>query len=986
MFWCCPRFFVSSLNAQISYSNFEHFTVKEGLPSDHIYNCIQDKQGFLWIGTDAGVSRFDGKSFMNFTATDGLGDNEILQLFEDKTGRIWFIPFYGDLSYYKNGKIKSVNTKKTWNHFGYNNLTSILFCCDEEGNCYISMMRDCTYILKIDIHDNITVIDLGNRIKPKERITLLYQIDGNGIGCVTDYFNIFKIHKNQITEISPLQKHENFIFHNLSLDPNNLKRCLFHDNGNYYLFSDTSFQFLTSYNLYKEVTRGLPLLQRSKYHNAIIDNKNNIFISDFSSNTVVIPYVHGQYGLPRPVLKGVFSIAYVDHESNLWLSTQTGLFKTSVNNLLDEDIYQINSQRPGKKICSLFEDSKRNLWYGYSDGLLICSKGAYIQKFDLNLAIRSGNNRITQIEEAPNKDILVVTQNGLFIFREINGTYQRINQLIEATKGLFFDSEGMIYITCPFNYFSYTLGTSKPVTNFYDWKQRVFCNFITKSKVFYSSTSGGLIKTQNGASLFLNQNDPRLEYRINAFAENKKGVVYMGTYNNGLLAFDGSKVLDAMPNFYGKSFVCRKLYIKNDTLYLATSKGLAIITFGHNKFRLVKLITAHDGLFSSDTYDLIFKGNSLLIATSEGICRYNLNSPVSVPDPPPSLILYDIKINDKLYPINKIPTLDPNIKLIRINFIAPVSTKPDLVLYRYKTHKNQTWQTTNANYLEFANLAPGKYNIEIQAKKYNSSWSKSCYVAFEITPHFYARWWFICLVILFSIVMVILIVRNILNRKFERRLFELKQKEAIEEERKRIASDLHDDIGAELTNINLLSQIMNRIPADEIIEKTKIIQKLEQSSSEIASKLSDVVWTLKSEESNIEVFAEHLKAYSTSINESGNLLLHYNYTNKLKVNYLLAAYPLHHLFMVVKESIQNTLKHSGATEAVLNISVIDETLTIQYTDNGRGFVYTPPYHGNGLNNMQNRIQKIGGQITIDSSPGKGTTTTIIYRINNNLSK
>lgn len=967
---------------QINSSNFEHFTVKDGLPSNHIYNCLQDRQGFMWIGTDAGVSRFDGKTFVNFTTADDLGDNEILQLFEDQTGRIWFIPFYGDLSYYKNGKIKSVNTKKKWTQHGYNNLSNILFCCDEEGNCYISMMRDCSHILRIDTKDNITVIDLSPEIKQNEYIIFLYQLTGEGIGCITTNSEFFRVSVNKTERITPYRNYLNFYYENLSYNTNNLKNALFHDKKNFYLLKDTTFQLLTYYRFNKDDQKTNMIRRQSKYHNAITDRNNNLFISDFSSNTTVLPYVNGKYGLPIPILQGLFSIAYVDYENNLWLSTQTGLFKTNINSLLDDEIYQINGQRPGEKIYSLYKDSKKNLWYGYEDGWLIFNHGDHIQKFDLNTGIGSNNNRIIEIAEAANNDIVVVTQNGTFVLRKDHASYKKINMAIGASKGLYFDNRGSIFVTCSFGY-SYNLsGSSLPISLNYKWKQRTFCNFITKKNVWYSSTSGGLIKTENGKSEFINSSDPRISYRIKAIVENKNGILYMATYNNGLIAFDGQKVLDEMPHFNGSSVVSRRLYLRNDTLYLLTSKGLAILTFDQNKFRLIKLITANDGLFSSDTYDLIFKDNSLLIATSEGICRFNFNTTASAPSSPPNLVLYNVKINDKLYSIDKIPPLDPDIKLIRINFIAPVSTKPDLVLYRYKTHKNQTWQTTNANYLEFANLAPGKYNIEIQAKKYNSLWSQSYYVAFEIVPPIYAKWWFICLMVLFSIAIVTMIVRNILNRRFERKLFDLKQKEAIEEERKRIASDLHDDIGAELTHINLLSQIMNRIPADEIIEKTKIIQKLEQSSSEIAAKLSDVVWTLKSEESNIEVFAEHLRAYSTSINETGNLRLHYHYTNQLKVNYLLAAYTLHNLFMVVKESIQNTLKHSGAAEATLTLLATDNTLTIKYTDHGRGFVYSPPYHGNGLNNMQNRIQKIGGQINIDSMPGKGTTTTIVYRLYN----
>src|ERR1043166_8050652 len=91
------------VRAQDNPDIYDHYTVNSGLPTQTTYNVLQDKRGFLWITTNAGVSRFDGKKFENFTTEDGLGDNEILNLIEDKKGRIWFVPFSHKVSYYYHG-------------------------------------------------------------------------------------------------------------------------------------------------------------------------------------------------------------------------------------------------------------------------------------------------------------------------------------------------------------------------------------------------------------------------------------------------------------------------------------------------------------------------------------------------------------------------------------------------------------------------------------------------------------------------------------------------------------------------------------------------------------------------------------------------------------------------------------------------------------------------------------------------------------------
>src|SRR5262245_50798475 len=84
---------------------YTQYDVNSGLPASVVYSMLQDKQGYLWFGTESGVSRFDGTHFKNFGTLDGLPDNEILDLFEDSKGRIWMAPFKREVCYYYKGKI-----------------------------------------------------------------------------------------------------------------------------------------------------------------------------------------------------------------------------------------------------------------------------------------------------------------------------------------------------------------------------------------------------------------------------------------------------------------------------------------------------------------------------------------------------------------------------------------------------------------------------------------------------------------------------------------------------------------------------------------------------------------------------------------------------------------------------------------------------------------------------------------------------------------
>lgn len=97
------------LNKQI-YSQspvYKNYTVNDGLPSQVVYCALQDKLGYMWFGTDAGVSRFDGRVFQNFTSNSGLSDNEVLKVYQDSQGRIWFLMLNGTVSYYLMGQVYS---------------------------------------------------------------------------------------------------------------------------------------------------------------------------------------------------------------------------------------------------------------------------------------------------------------------------------------------------------------------------------------------------------------------------------------------------------------------------------------------------------------------------------------------------------------------------------------------------------------------------------------------------------------------------------------------------------------------------------------------------------------------------------------------------------------------------------------------------------------------------------------------------------------
>jgi ligand-binding sensor domain-containing protein len=142
IFILCFSFLFQLSNVFAQYPLLKHYTEKDGLPSSTIYKMMQDKDGFIWFGTDIGVTRFDGKRFQNFNIADGLSDNDILCVKSDSKNRIWFLGFNGAASYWLNGKIYNESSDTLLKNIKANGPLIDLFEDYEKKLWFISQNRN----------------------------------------------------------------------------------------------------------------------------------------------------------------------------------------------------------------------------------------------------------------------------------------------------------------------------------------------------------------------------------------------------------------------------------------------------------------------------------------------------------------------------------------------------------------------------------------------------------------------------------------------------------------------------------------------------------------------------------------------------------------------------------------------------------------------------------------------------------------------------
>jgi signal transduction histidine kinase len=218
-------------------------------------------------------------------------------------------------------------------------------------------------------------------------------------------------------------------------------------------------------------------------------------------------------------------------------------------------------------------------------------------------------------------------------------------------------------------------------------------------------------------------------------------------------------------------------------------------------------------------------------------------------------------------------------------------------------------------------------------------------------------------------------VRYISQRNLKEKLLRLEKEQAIEKERNRISRDMHDDLGSGLTKIAIMSEVVKK----QIHEPEKARQQLEnisESSRELVDSLQDIIWILNPRNDTLESLAAYIREYALKFFEPLGVDIQFNYSEDFPV-IKLSEEVRRNIFLVIKESFNNIGKHAWCNKIEMAIEQQVSLITLTIKDDGRGFdINKVRLFGNGLVNMQNRIEQVGGKYTIISEPGKGTKTKI----------
>jgi signal transduction histidine kinase len=243
-----------------------------------------------------------------------------------------------------------------------------------------------------------------------------------------------------------------------------------------------------------------------------------------------------------------------------------------------------------------------------------------------------------------------------------------------------------------------------------------------------------------------------------------------------------------------------------------------------------------------------------------------------------------------------------------------------------------------------------------------------------VPPPLWRQTWFWSVLLVAFTIIVVGSGRYVIWQRMQREMVRLKNQQALEQERLRIAHDIHDDLGARVTQISIASGMSLLDPA--LSEKTRVeLDQIKQMSRDLVSALYQTVWVVNPEYDNLDALGNYLCQMTNQLCKQTPFRCRLT-ISELPRDLQISSSVRHNISMTVKEAVHNVIKHAGGTEITVTVTFQDRLLTILIQDDGHGFELTNAQAGHGLTNMKQRMKDIGGDCLIESHPGQGTTVRL----------
>ncbi len=702
------------------------FTTQDGLPSNTIYSILEDKKGFLWIGTEFGVARYDGVAFKTFTAEDGLTDNNVLNIIEDNKGRIWFIHFASAPTFYENGEIYNKNNHAFLKLLDLSKLqtppANFLDLKTKRLFFPIGVEKDSLQLQNIDGYrqDLIHLNENASGIKP------------NFFFNVKQHLFVLPTSGAQISNKKNVTTRSVYPYF-LDKSKQNNTRVYF---TNMQEQKSGWINLKTGDFIKKDVCA--EIVAYGPYSRKVfLIHKSELSIWSKNLDTLIVKY---------QIPDGVKNIVE-DQNGQLWMSGHHGLYMVTsqfTHNLFETDQKTI-------AFNSIFERNGVFLAGSDNQGIYVINHGQ--QKI---LVSDIETNRIHGFVNYKNR-IIFGADGGIF---EIKG--EKIIKLRELSiKDIELDGIGGVL-------FASASGILRLRDNHFEtlYNQRTTSVFQLNKSTIWLGTLNGMFEVKEKNVVVVNKIKTKTQLDFSNIKDIKRdqdGNIWIATHLDGLFMYNRAKGFVSVNSENCTvpiaTNICLKLFVdENKLVWAATAKGITRIKKVGDRF-LVENFSHSDGIIREDIHDLCVKSNKLYLATSNGCFEIKIPKPSTFNS---IASIEKIWVNGEAISKNKTKfEHDENNFTFSIaaSFTSAVNNKYHFK-YKLEGAENQ-WRDLHSDEINLLNLNPGEYLLRVKPYSPKGGEVSEVYWGFRINKPWYNKWWFYVISIgLFLMIVVYFISRE----------------------------------------------------------------------------------------------------------------------------------------------------------------------------------------------------------------------------------
>jgi signal transduction histidine kinase/ligand-binding sensor domain-containing protein len=321
--------------------------------------------------------------------------------------------------------------------------------------------------------------------------------------------------------------------------------------------------------------------------------------------------------------------------------------------------------------------------------------------------------------------------------------------------------------------------------------------------------------------------------------------------------------------------------------------------------------------------------------------------------------------------------LAPGHRKVEFEFAALSFASPENNHFRYRLNGfDKKWiEAGAAPSVAYPRLPAGAYEFRVIACNNAGVWNETgAAVSFAVPPFFWQTWWFRSLALTVFTLGVIAIVRYVSFRRLRERMWQLEQQATLHRERARIARDMHDEVGAKLTRLSLLSEMASGQPGLPPVAKTDV-KEISDTARETILAFEEIVWAVNPHNDTLGDLAHYLCRHAEEFFDGSSTQCVFDLP-KVIPSEMLPTELRHQVFLAAKEALNNVMKHARASQVKVGLTLHPGAFELVIHDDGCGFDPAAPNQraggGNGLRNMEERIRGIGGRFECTSEPGHGT--------------